>query len=135
LVWFGLVWFGLVWFGLVWFGLVGHLQGTVMQGRLESMLEGKVARLVKCIDVEFESRTTQTILDLQLSVKRCPDLHTSFKNFCTQETLDGDNKYNAEGHGLQRATMSVLFESLPPVLMLHLIRYEYDPTLDAVVSI
>jgi ubiquitin carboxyl-terminal hydrolase 7 len=112
---------------------LGLWQGTVMAGKLEHMLEGRIARLVKCIDVEFQSRTTQTILDLQLSVKRCPDLHTSFKNFFTTETLDGDNKYNAEGHGLQRATMSVLFERLPPVLLLHLTRYEYDPHLDAVV--
>ena len=42
------------------------------------------------------------------------------------EELSGDNKYDAEGHGLQDATKGILFEDLPPVLQLHLRRFDFD---------
>ena len=42
------------------------------------------------------------------------------------EELSGDNKYDAEGHGLQDATKGILFQDLPPVLQLHLRRFDFD---------
>ncbi|CAG8811779.1 11203_t:CDS:2, partial [Racocetra persica] len=42
------------------------------------------------------------------------------------ETLEGDNKYDAEGYGLQIAKKSVIFESFPPVLHIYLDQFEYD---------
>lgn len=41
------------------------------------------------------------ILDIQLNVKGCKTLRDSFANYIDVETLDGENKYQAEGHGLQ----------------------------------
>jgi len=46
------------------------------------------------------------------------------------ETLDGDNKYDAAEHGLQEAEKGVIFASFPPVLHLHLMRFQYDPVTD-----
>lgn len=46
------------------------------------------------------------------------------------ETLDGDNKYDAGEHGLQEAEKGVIFASFPPVLHLHLMRFQYDPVTD-----
>ena len=43
-----------------------------------------------------------------------------------EEKLDGDNKYDAEGHGLQAAVRRVSFGRLPPVLQLHLLRFQFD---------
>lgn len=40
-------------------------------------------------------------LDIQLNVKGCKTLRDSFANYIDVETLDGENKYQAEGHGLQ----------------------------------
>ncbi|KOB67173.1 Ubiquitin carboxyl-terminal hydrolase, partial [Operophtera brumata] len=45
---------------------------------------------------------------------------------CT-ETLDGENKYDAGEHGLQEAEKGVIFATFPPVLHLHLMRFQYDP--------
>ncbi len=104
-----------------------------MEGEISRIVEGQVLRLVKCVDVPFESKTTQTSLDIQLSVKRCPDLATAFANFCAREKLEGENAYHAEQYGMQKATVGVMFQKLPPVLMLHLVRYEYDPAQDMVV--
>lgn len=51
------------------------------------------------------------------------------------ETLEGDNKYMAEGHGLQDAKKGVIFESFPPVLNLQLKRFDYDFMQDAMVKV
>lgn len=50
------------------------------------------------------------------------------------ELLDGDNKYDAGEHGLQEAEKGVRFDMFPPVLHLHLMRFQYDPQSDASVK-
>lgn len=47
------------------------------------------------------------------------------------ELLDGDNKFDAGDLGMQDAEKGVIFTSFPPVLHLHLMRFEYDATIDA----
>ena len=49
--------------------------------------------------------------------------------------MDGENKYQAEGHGLQDARMGVQFVHLPPVMHMQLKRYDYDVEKDAMVKI
>lgn len=41
------------------------------------------------------------VTDLQLDVKGCHDVYASFDKYVAVEHLDGDNKYQAEQHGLQ----------------------------------
>lgn len=38
----------------------------------------------------------------------------------------GDNKYDAEQHGLQDAKRRVFLGTLPPVLQLHLLRFQFS---------
>jgi ubiquitin carboxyl-terminal hydrolase 7 len=49
--------------------------------------------------------------------------------------LDGENKYDAGKYGLQEAQKGVFFESFPPVLHLHLMRFQYDPQTDSNIKI
>lgn len=49
--------------------------------------------------------------------------------------MDGENKYMAEGHGLQDACKGVSFESFPPVLHLQLKRFEYDMQRDTMIKV
>jgi ubiquitin carboxyl-terminal hydrolase 7 len=85
---------------------------------------------IKCINVDYESSRVENFygritqleqagawrmmlcgphqyllfslnLDIQLNVKGCKTLRDSFANYIDVETLDGENKYQAEGHGLQ----------------------------------
>ncbi|KAJ5586208.1 hypothetical protein N7450_005995 [Penicillium hetheringtonii] len=60
----------------------------------------------------------------------CPGnktLDDSFRDYIQVETLEGENKYDAgPPYGLQDAKKGVIFESFPPVLHLHLKRFEYD---------
>lgn len=44
--------------------------------------------------------------------------------------MEGDNKYDAGEHGLQEAEKGVIFVSFPPILHLHLMRFQYDPITD-----
>ena len=63
------------------------------------------------------------------------DLRESFRDYVQVETLEGDNKYQAEGFGLQDAKKGVIFQSFPPVLHLQLKRFEYDLQRDAMVKV
>lgn len=74
-------------------------------------------------------------IDIQLNVKNLKGLEESFKDYLTIETLEGENRYNAEGYGLQDAKKGVIFESLPPVLHLQLKRFEYDMQRDQNVKV
>lgn len=78
---------------------------------------------------------TNIQVDIQLNVKGCGDLHDSFERYVGVETMDGENKYMAEGHGLQDACKGVSFESFPPVLHLQLKRFEYDMHRDTMVKV
>lgn len=63
------------------------------------------------------------------------NLYESFQDYVAVEMLDGENKYQAEGFGLQDAKKGIIFESFPPVLHLQLKRFEYDIQRDAMVKI
>jgi ubiquitin C-terminal hydrolase len=78
---------------------------------------------------------TTVSLDLQLNVKGMKNLRESFQDYVAVETLDGENKYQAEGLGLQDAKKGISFQSFPPVLHLQLKRFEYDIQRDAMVKV
>ncbi|KAJ8665666.1 hypothetical protein QAD02_007328 [Eretmocerus hayati] len=69
-----------------------------------------------------------------LEINRHPRIYDSFNDYVSTEVLDGDNKYDAGEHGLQEAEKGVMFSSFPPVLHLHLMRFQYDPVTDCSVK-
>jgi ubiquitin carboxyl-terminal hydrolase 7 len=52
----------------------------------------------------FNSCLRFGLADLQLDVKGCRDVYASFDKYVEVERLEGDNKYQAEQHGLQVPT-------------------------------
>ncbi|CAO0793297.1 unnamed protein product [Mucor circinelloides] len=111
------------------------MKGTPADGAISKLFEGKMKSYIKCINVDYESSRVEDYYDIQLNVKGCKNLVDSFDDYITVETLEGDNKYQAEGHGLQDANKGVIFESFPPVLHLQLKRFEYDFMRDTMVKI
>ena len=61
-------------------------------------------------------------------VQGCRSLHASLRQFVQEERFTGDNKYNTRDPdlGRQEARRAVRFKSLPPILQMHLKRFEYD---------
>lgn len=111
------------------------MKGTRVEGTVNRLFEGHTLNYIDCINIDFQSSRKEAFQDLQLDVKGCNNIYDSFDRYCEVETLEGDNKYEAEGHGKQDARKGVLFENLPPVLNLHLKRFEYDYQKDTMVKI
>ncbi len=111
------------------------MKGTAADGAIQRLFSGKMKSYIKCIDIDFESARSEDFYDIQLNVKNLRGLEDSFKDYIQVERLEGENKYNAEGFGLQDAHKGVIFESFPPVLHLQLKRFEYDMMRDQNVKI
>ncbi|KAK4501262.1 hypothetical protein PRZ48_007069 [Zasmidium cellare] len=115
--------------------LEARMKGTEAENALEQMFVGKMKTYLRCINVDYESSRIEDFWDLQLNVAGCKSLDDSFKDYIQVETLEGDNKYAAEGYGLQDAKKGVIFESFPNVLHLQLKRFEYDFQRDAMMKV
>nr|XP_025887466.1 ubiquitin carboxyl-terminal hydrolase 13-like isoform X1 [Solanum lycopersicum] len=106
--------------------LEGKMKGTIVEGTIQQLFEGHNMSYIECINVDYKSTCTDTFNDIQLLVKGCSDVYASFDKYVEVDYLDGDNKYSSELYGLQDAKKGVLFIDFPPVLQLHLKRFEYD---------
>lgn len=115
--------------------LEGKMKKTAAENALSRLFVGKMKSYIKCVNVDYESAREEEFWDIQLNVKGMKNLADSFADYVQVETLDGDNKYFAEGYGLQDAKKGVIFEEFPPVLHLQLKRFEYDMERDAMVKI
>ncbi|ORX59773.1 cysteine proteinase [Hesseltinella vesiculosa] len=111
------------------------MKNTPADGSIERLFVGKMKSFIKCIDVEYESSRVEDFYDIQLNVVDCPDVKASFQQYVQEETMDGENQYMAEGHGLQNARKGVIFERFPPVLHLHLKRFHYNAVDNVMVKI
>jgi len=115
--------------------LEDKMKGTVVEGTIEQLFEGHHINYIECRNVDYKSNCKESFYDLQLDVKGCRDVYSSFDKYVEVERLEGDNKYHAENHGLQDAKKGVLFLDFPPVLQLQLKRFEYDYMRDTNVKI
>ncbi|KAK5694844.1 ubiquitin-specific protease ubp15 [Elasticomyces elasticus] len=115
--------------------LEARMKGTEAENALPNMFVGKMKTYLRCINVDYESSRIEDFWDLQLNVSGCKSLDESFRNYVEVETLEGENKYMAEGYGLQDAKKGVIFESFPQVLHLQLKRFEYDFQRDAMMKV
>ncbi|CAI9094723.1 OLC1v1030510C1 [Oldenlandia corymbosa var. corymbosa] len=111
------------------------MKGTEVEGTIQKLFGGHQMNYIECINVDFKSTRKESFYDIQLDVKGCNDVYASFNKYVEIERLEGDNKYQAEEHGLQDAKKGVLFTDFPPVLQLHFKRFEYDVSQDTMVKI
>ncbi|KAK8187319.1 ubiquitin carboxyl-terminal hydrolase 21 [Phyllosticta capitalensis] len=111
------------------------MKGTEAENALAKMFAGKMKTYISCINVPYESSRIEDFWDIQLNVSGNKNLDDSFKDYVQVEVMDGDNKYFAEGYGLQDANKGVIFETFPDVLHLQLKRFEYDFNRDAMMKV
>ncbi|RIB29021.1 hypothetical protein C2G38_2239172 [Gigaspora rosea] len=114
--------------------LENKMKNTKVDGTISKYFVGTKKIYIKCINVDYESIRFEEYSDIQLNVNGCSTLEESFDNY-VEETLEGDNKYEAEEYGLQVAKKKVIFESLPPVLHIHLNWFEYDAKDDCMIEL
>ncbi|CAH1982094.1 unnamed protein product [Acanthoscelides obtectus] len=114
--------------------LESKMKGTCVEGTVPKLFEGKMISYIRCKNVDYSSTRSETFYDIQLNIKGKKNIDESFKDYIAKETLDGDNKYDAGEHGLQDAEKGVIFSAFPPVLHLHLMRFQYDPITDSSVK-
>jgi len=96
--------------------------------RLDALFEGRTLNYVRCTKVDFRREREERFTDLQMQVSGCGSLMDSFRHLIAEEKLTGENRYKTPSHGRQEARKGARFTSLPPVLQLHLKRFEYDPS-------
>jgi len=110
------------------------MKKTCVEGNIPKLFEGKMMSFIRCKNVDYKSTRTESFYDIQLNIKGKKNISESFADYIQTESLDGDNKYDAGTYGLQDAEKGILFESFPPVLHLHLMRFQYDPVTDSSVK-
>eukprot|EP00435_Cladocopium_sp_Y103_P031603 s2642_g8.t1 len=108
-----------------------QMKGTPTDGEIKRLFEGEFENYIECVDVDYRSQRNETFYDLQLNVKdesgaEITSLEDSLKDFVREEILEGDNAYDAESHGKQRARKGIRFKRFPPVLYIQLKRFMFD---------
>ena len=113
------------------------MKGSKLEGRVAGLFRGKVRSYIRCKHVKYESSRVEDFYDLSLVVKDTPDLLSSFKKYVEPESLEGDNQYDTGSaeFGRQDADMGTEFVEFPPILHLHLRRFEYDFAYDRMMKI
>lgn len=111
------------------------MKGTEVEGRMPELFKGVIQNYISCVHVDYQSTRKEDFYDLSLNVKGLDDIYEAFDKYTEVEMMDGDNKYQADGHGLQDARMGKRFLSFPPILMIHLKRFEYDFNMDRMVKV
>jgi hypothetical protein len=84
---------------------------------------------------DFAQKRLEDFYDISLQVKGCANVMESLRKLTSAEQLTGDNTYDAGELGRIPVTMDIKIMKLPPVLQLHLKRFEYDLTRYSLVKI
>lgn len=103
------------------------LKGTEQAKLLDTYFRGAITYQTICQECRVPSERNETFYNLAVEVKDKTTLDESLAALVQADRLDGDNKYNCERcnkkvAALRRATIG----ELPPVLVVHLKRFEFD---------
>ncbi|KAK9170833.1 Ubiquitin carboxyl-terminal hydrolase family protein [Cryptosporidium meleagridis] len=103
-----------------------EMKNTSVDGSIKALFEGEYENYIECLDVDCTSRRRENFYDIQVDVEGVKSLEESLQRFVEEEILDGENLYEAEGFGKQRAKKGVRFQRFPPVVQFHLKRFQFN---------
>eukprot|EP00756_Hemistasia_phaeocysticola_P009918 Hpha_TRINITY_DN14971_c2_g1::TRINITY_DN14971_c2_g1_i1::g.143901::m.143901/K11838/USP7, UBP15; ubiquitin carboxyl-terminal hydrolase 7 len=119
--------------------LEAKMKDTMLRGFIDRVFLGRMRSFIKCIDFPFESERVETFNDIQVTVRGNRNLQAALASQLEQEELSGDNKYHAcdeqADHGMRDAKKGVEWLNFPPVMVLHLQRFDYDHVQDQAVKV
>ncbi|KAG5492581.1 hypothetical protein JKF63_01160 [Porcisia hertigi] len=99
------------------------------ENAIHRLFTGCLESYIKVEEANYYGAREEPFYDLQLVVKNKKNIYSSFDAFFQVEVLDGKNKYCLESNGKKsyhRAEKGVRFKTIPPILLLHLARFDYD---------
>ena len=103
---------------------------------IRKLFTGKLENYIEVDAVNHRNATQEVFYDLQLMVKGMRNIYSSFDALVKPNHLSGHNKYlwekpdgTKEYHD---ARMGARLLTFPPVLLMHLTRFEYDPEVDGI---
>ena len=99
------------------------------------ILRGQLEQVIRCKDVDFESRKQQLFLDLSVEVEDLVTLEDSLNKYFEADYLTGDNKYKAGEYGRQDAEKRLAVLSVPQTICIHLKRFTYDMNADGMTKV
>jgi len=99
----------------------------VNSSKITSLFEGRVVQVIRCLNIDFEKRRRERFLDLSVDVPSSDGaaLEDAIAALLLPEQLQD---YSAGPHGLQAAERRVAIASLPPLLLVTLKRFAFDPS-------
>lgn len=108
-----------------------RLKGTTMDRAIQNLFEGQVENYIECMDIDYKSTKQEAFYDIPLNVRGFTgepllSLENALREFTAVEVMEGDNAYDAESHGRQRARKGIRFTKFPPVLSFQLKRFSFD---------
>lgn len=109
------------------------LKPTGGDKRVINLFAGKLQTYIECTDVDYKSSRTEEFYDIPLNLLGpdlkpldSTDIKQCLRRFFEAEILEGENAYDAEKFGRQRASKGVRVVEWPPVLTLQLLRFQFD---------
>eukprot|EP00981_Chlorochromonas_danica_P002970 scaffold601_cov170-Ochromonas_danica.AAC.31 len=94
---------------------------------VKSLFAGRIKSYIHCMNIDYQSNREEDFYDIQLDVKNCRNIYDSFKKYVAIEMLDGDNQYYCDEYkGKYDAKKGVIFTHFPPILTIHLKRFDFD---------
>lgn len=69
-----------------------------------------LVNFVECINVNYKSIREEKFYDVQLNIKDSNNILESLEKYTSVEILDGDNKYDSEKYGKQKARKGTKFK-------------------------
>ena len=92
---------------------------------IAKLFKGKIIQKIECEAKQYSTETPEDFYDLSLQVRDCPNIRDSLRKYVAKDKIEnydtGDPKI-----GRQTVDVCMQFSEFPPLLQLHLKRYEFD---------
>ncbi|OHS97273.1 hypothetical protein TRFO_09551 [Tritrichomonas foetus] len=99
--------------------------GELSNAMVENLLTGVESHYFSGIDVDYTRENTEPFTTIELAVQDFNDLNASLAHFSNPECLTNENQLNVDNIGRFDAKMITKVKKTPPVLIIHLKRFNY----------
>ncbi|KPA75066.1 putative ubiquitin hydrolase putativecysteine peptidase Clan CA family C19 [Leptomonas pyrrhocoris] len=114
-----------------------RMKGTVTEGAINQLFEGRGEQFVETLDKSYVSRRADTYYDIHIPLGQHHTLYDSLASLTARDQLVGDNRYRVEREGKPAVYMDAekgySYTRFPAVTWFHLKRFAMDltsPTLE-----